>query len=101
MTSSPAYPWEAPLGAFPLPGGAATLFSVWAPRAGELALEAGGSTYALEHDGHGIHAAELPVHAGRDYTYLIDGERLPDPATRWQPDGLRGASRVLDTSAFT
>ncbi|MGI8803150.1 MAG: malto-oligosyltrehalose trehalohydrolase, partial [Solirubrobacteraceae bacterium] len=27
--------------------------------------------------------------------------RLPDPATRWQPGGLRGPSRVLDTAAFT
>jgi len=101
MTSSPVYPWEAPLGAFPLPGGETTRFRVWAPRAEELRLEAGGSTHALEPEGHGVMSAELPVHAGRDYAYLVGGERLPDPASRWQPDGLRGPSRVLDPAAFT
>ena len=101
MTSSPAYPWEAPLGAFPLPGGTTTRFRVWAPRAGELRLEAGGRTHAPEPEGHGIFSAELPVHAGHDYAYLVDGERLPDPASRWQPDGLRGPSRVLDVGEFT
>src|ERR687898_2512889 len=101
MTSSPAYPWEASLGAFPLPGGTTTRFRVWAPRAGELRLEAGGRTHAPEPEGHGIFSAELPVHAGHDYAYLADGERLPDPASRWQPDGLRGPSRVLDPGQFT
>ena len=37
---------------------------------------------------------------GADYAYLVDGVRLPDPCSRWQPDGLRGRSRVLDTAAF-
>ena len=25
---------------------------------------------------------------------------LPDPCSRWQPDGVRGPSRVVDTAAF-
>ena len=29
-----------------------------------------------------------------------DGTPWPDPCTRWQPEGMRGPSRVLDTSAF-
>ena len=28
---------------------------------------------------------------------MIEGVELPDPASRWQPAGLRGPSRVLDT----
>jgi maltooligosyltrehalose trehalohydrolase len=78
-----------------------TRFRVWAPRARELALEAGGKAYSLEPEGFGVHAAELPVPAGRDYAYLVDGLRLPDPCSRWQPDGLRGPSRILDPGEFT
>ncbi len=32
----------------------------------------------------------------RDYTYLVDGAELPDPCSRWQPEGIRGPSRLLD-----
>ena len=101
MTSSPVYPWEAPLGAFPLAGGGSTSFRVWAPRAQEVVIEARGERHALEPEGHGVLHAELPVHAGHDYAYVVDGVRLPDPASRWQPDGLRGPSRVLDPGGFT
>jgi len=95
----PAFPWEAPLGAVPAPGGDTT-FRTWAPRARELALERGGARTALEPEGHGVFAATAPAAAGSDYAYVVDGERLPDPASRWQPEGLRGPSRVLDTGEF-
>jgi maltooligosyltrehalose trehalohydrolase len=92
-------PWEAPLGALPSPGGD-TCFRVWAPRARELALERAGARTPLEHQGHGVFAVELRAAPGTDYAYVVDGERLPDPCSRWQPEGLRGPSRVLDTGAF-
>src|SRR5919107_1453850 len=95
----PAYPWEAPLGARPTPAGD-TCFRVWAPRATELALDRDGAHTPLEPEGHGIFAAEVPAASGSDFTFPVDGERLPDPASRWQPAGLRGPSRVLDTGAF-
>ena len=31
---------------------------------------------------------------------MVDGTPLPDPASRWQPDGLRGPSAVVDPAAF-
>jgi maltooligosyltrehalose trehalohydrolase len=96
----PEFPWEAPLGAVPVPGGN-TRFRVWAPRAGELVLECGGALTALEPAGFGVFIAELPATPGSDYAYVVDGARLPDPCSRWQPEGLRGPSRVLDTGAFT
>ena len=92
-------PWEAPLGAFPTPGGD-TRFRVWAPRAREIALDRDGAATPLEHVGLGIYEAELPAAPGSDYAYVVDGVRLPDPCSRWQPDGIRGPSRVLDASAF-
>jgi len=92
-------PWEAPLGAFPTPRGD-TRFRVWAPRAGTLALDRYGAQAPLEPAGHGVFAAELPAAPGTDYGYVVDGVRLPDPCSRWQPQGLRGPSRVLDARVF-
>ena len=37
---------------------------------------------------------------GSDYEFVVDGEPLPDPCSRWQPEGLRGPSRVFDPGAF-
>ena len=99
MLGGPDFPWEAPLGAFPTPGGP-TRFCVWAPRAGDLALDRDGERTRLEPLGHGIFAAEAPAGAGSRYAYVVDGEWLPDPCSRWQPEGLRGPSRVLDPGAF-
>jgi maltooligosyltrehalose trehalohydrolase len=31
-----------------------------------------------------------------DYVYVVDGKELPDPWSRWQPDGIRGTSRVFE-----
>ena len=88
-------PFERRLGAFPLGDGRAE-FRVWAPNAKEIALCVDGREHALEEAGHGVH--EATVEAGSDYTYLVDGAELPDPCSRWQPEGLRGPSRLLDTS---
>jgi maltooligosyltrehalose trehalohydrolase len=99
MSPGPDLPWEAPLGAFPTADGR-TRFRVWAPRAGDLALDRGGARTPLEPQGHGVFTAEISGGAGADYAYVVDGDLVPDPCTRWQPDGLRGRSRVLDTAAF-
>ena len=69
---------------------------VWAPDAKEVAVELGGSVTPLSPAGDGTHAATLAASAGDDYTFIVDGESLPDPASRWQPDGLRGPSRVVE-----
>ena len=39
---------------------------------------------------------------GTDYAFLLDDstEEVPDPASRWQPDGVHGRSRVYDQSAY-
>ena len=39
---------------------------------------------------------------GTDYAFLLDDddEPLPDPASRWQPDGVHGPSRVYDQAAY-
>ena len=41
--------------------------------------------------------ADVPASSGDDYAFVLDGGTpLPDRAARWQPEGLRGPSRVVD-----
>jgi maltooligosyltrehalose trehalohydrolase len=82
-------------------GDGETAFHVWAPAAGRVEVVAAGRAWPLEPVGEGVHAARLPLGPDTDYRYALDGgEPLADPCSRRQPEGLRGPSRVLDTSAF-
>jgi maltooligosyltrehalose trehalohydrolase len=95
MTAEHELPWELPLGARPADDHQ-TEFRVWAPRADSIALAVGrGEPVALTDAGLGVYETVAPARAGEDYRYLVNGRRLPDPCSRWQPKGLRGASRVL------
>src|SRR3954451_17315026 len=77
-------------------------FRVWAPRPGSLALRLRGEALPLgEPDYLGWRAVEADADHGDNYFYVVDGEELPDPWTRWQPDGLRGPSRVFDPQPVT
>ena len=42
----------------------------------------------------------VPARAGEDYAFRLDGQELPDPCSRWQPHGLRGASRLFDARSL-
>ena len=79
-------------------------FRLWAPRAsavslllegadrGELAMQAEpGGWFSLTTDRAG---------AGTRYRYVVDGMAVPDPASRFQPDGVHGASEVIDPNAY-
>ncbi len=94
---SSSYPWERPLGARPLDHGRVE-FRVWAPRADSVAVTLGEAEIALESVGYGIYEVVAPAGAGDDYWFVLDGRRFPDPCSRWQPDGLRGPSRVTSPS---
>src|SRR3954463_592709 len=77
-------------------------FRVWAPRPDSLALRLRGEDLPLgEPDYLGWRAVEAEAEHGENYFYVVDGEELPDPWTRWQPDGLRGPSRVFDPQPVT
>ena len=81
-------------------------FTVWAPRAQRLAVHvrtgSAAGEHALERDEHGVFSAMIAgVRAGDDYAYRIDdGPERPDAASRWQPEGVHGPSRVADPDAF-
>ena len=76
---------------------------MWAPSAGAVSARVDGTTTELSSQPGGWWAAQVPGAAhGSDYGFLLDGEDspLPDPRTRWQPDGPLGFSRVYDHSRF-
>jgi maltooligosyltrehalose trehalohydrolase len=70
-------------------------FRVWAPRPESVALRLRDRDVELSHAGDGVYEAVAPARAGDDYQFVLDGQPLPDPASRWQPEGIRGPSRVL------
>jgi maltooligosyltrehalose trehalohydrolase len=83
------------LGAVPR-GDGATEISVWAPAARRVAVRADGDV-ELERDGDWW----TGTFDGDDYRLVVDdGEAWPDPCSRWQPAGVSGPSRVLDSSTF-
>jgi maltooligosyltrehalose trehalohydrolase len=91
------YPWERPLGAR-LRDEQNAEFRVWAPRAKSIHLRVGDRRVELDDAGFGIYEVVAPARAGDDYQYVIDGRPLPDPASRWQPHGIRGPSRVVSVT---
>jgi maltooligosyltrehalose trehalohydrolase len=95
-------PFERPLGARPV-GDDLVEFRVWAPNAERVAVRVRGADHDLEDEGLGVCSAQVPAAHGDDYLLVADGTPHPDPATRWQPEGLRGPSRVFDpaTPAWT
>jgi maltooligosyltrehalose trehalohydrolase len=93
------YPWERPLGARPRPDGSVE-FRAWAPHAQTVGLRVGDRDVALNDAGFGVFEAVTDARPGERYGFVLDGDEWPDPATRWQPDGLRGRSAVVDTGAF-
>jgi maltooligosyltrehalose trehalohydrolase len=78
-------------------------YAVWAPLPERVRLRVGARTVAMERDDSGWWLPVDPVPAdGGDYGYLLDDDEqpIPDPRSRWQPDGVHGLSRRYDTRAF-
>jgi maltooligosyltrehalose trehalohydrolase len=92
--------WQRPCGALPLDEGGVE-FRVWAPSAGRAAVRVHGRSHPLERLADGVWAAEVFADPGDDYVFDLEGALLPDPWSRAQPQGIRGPSRVVDTSAFS
>jgi maltooligosyltrehalose trehalohydrolase len=87
-------------------GDVGTNFRVWAPSARRVEVVTpadGGRTFRLDPERDGYFAGVAPgVGAGTLYGLRLDeSERLlPDPASRYQPDGPHGLSQVVDPRAF-
>ncbi len=86
-------------------GDGRTSFRVWAPdrREVEVSLEGtpGSHFFPLSRDEQGYFSGIHPVDVGQRYKFRLDrGDRLPDPCSRFQPEGPHGPSEVVDPSRF-
>ena len=81
-------------------------FKVWAPLKKSVSVlfpsRRTGEKLVLQQDRWGyFEGSEESVSGAERYLYLLDGERaLPDPASRFQPDGVHGPSLVVDPDSF-
>ena len=105
MTARPAVrrAHRMPFGAT-VTGDGTTRFRLWSPGAQrvELWIEETRRAVAMPRDASGWaeHVAR-DAPAGTRYRYRIDGELLvPDPAARYQPGDVHGASEVIDPLAY-
>jgi maltooligosyltrehalose trehalohydrolase len=84
--------------------GGGARFRVWAPelRSVDVALAEGGPPSPLARQDDGTFTGVVPGAApGMRYRYRLDGgDAFPDPASRFQPEGVHGPSEVIDPSAF-
>src|SRR5215467_12117668 len=93
-----------PFGAEVTPGHGVA-FRVWAPRRRrvDVVIEGGGGrTRALDaEEGGWFSGTVAEAGAGTRYRLRLDEDRLvPDPTSRFQPDGPHGPSEVVDPSSF-
>lgn len=78
-----------------------TTFRLWAPRPDQVELVLDEETRPMQPVGQGWFAARVPAGHGARYGYRLDGNNLrPDPASRWQPDGVHERSRVFDPATL-
>ena len=80
-----------------------TTFEVWAPNHDRVRLRALGNDHEMSPIGDGQWRFTLPgAGPGTDYGFLLgdDETPVPDPRSRWQPDGVHGLSRLYDTQAY-
>ncbi|HXE81289.1 MAG TPA: malto-oligosyltrehalose trehalohydrolase [Vicinamibacterales bacterium] len=88
-----------------VPQGDGTAFCVWAPAARRVEVVISGNPdriVRLTRDRDGYFSGFVEgARAGDRYRYRLDGSRLlPDPASRFQPEGVHGPSEIVDPSAF-
>ena len=83
----------------------AVRFRLWAPDAERVELcleETGARTFDMPSEQGGWFTVTTPHAApGMRYRYCINEKiRVPDPASRFQPDGANGPSQVVDPAAY-
>ncbi len=103
VSSKPAPVRRLPIGAEPQSDGGVH-FRVWAPGCREVDVEIEGlDPVALQPETDGYFSLRsLPARTGMRYRLRLDqGEAaLPDPASRFQPEGPHGPSEIVDPADF-
>ena len=90
-----------PIGAEVLPEG--VHFRIWAPKASTVTVVVDGVAHELTAEPSRYFSGIVPALGdGARYQLRVDGDPtlLPDPASRFQPEGPHGPSEVVDPSRF-
>ena len=86
-----------------------TRFRLWAPSSAQVLLELGlgneRSRHAMQRTNGGWHQLSVVAGVGSRYKFLVASREggtmsVPDPASRSNPDGVHGASEVIDPHHF-
>jgi maltooligosyltrehalose trehalohydrolase len=91
-----------PIGAEVQPGGGVH-FRVWAPRASKVVLSVDGKDITMRKDADGYAEVFAPsADPGARYGFRLDQDKklYPDPASRYQPDGVHAPSEVVDPARY-
>src|SRR5580658_7569890 len=76
-------------------------FEVWAPKAKSVDLVIGERRTPLQAHDLGSWQGEADIGADEGYRYSLDGGNpIPDPRSRWQPDGVHGPSHLVDATTL-
>lgn len=76
-------------------------FRVWAPAVARMDVKVNGRLYPMKRTNESFETDVEDAGAGDDYVYVAEGkEGLPDPASRHQPHGVHGPSRIVDPNSF-
>ncbi|MFK3942234.1 malto-oligosyltrehalose trehalohydrolase [Pseudomonas monteilii] len=82
-------------------------FALWAPNARDVSVVIGEQAFALQSDPEatGWFIGEVACQPDDHYFYRFtnsqnESQDVPDPASRYQPEGVHGPSQAVDTGAF-
>jgi maltooligosyltrehalose trehalohydrolase len=96
-------PRRLPVGAETLPDQTGVEFRVWAPQCNSVSVVVEGTTEKeLVPDNQGYHSGSVPdAKQGSLYRFRLNkSDLLPDPVSRFQPEGPHGPSQVVDPGLF-
>ena len=82
--------------------GGGVRFRLWAPAHPQILLEVDGRSVPMQPLSGGWHKLNV-AEAGAGTRYLFqlpDGTKVPDPASRFQPEDVHGPSEVIDPTAY-
>jgi len=77
-------------------------FRLWAPQAQSVALrlEDPGELPMARAGGGWFELTTAAARAGSRYRYVVDGQAVPDPASRHQPEDVHGPSEIIDPRGY-
>jgi malto-oligosyltrehalose trehalohydrolase len=77
-------------------------FRLWAPKADTVALrlQGVGERPMARGDGGWFELTTAAARPGTRYCFVVDGQAVPDPASRHQPEDVHGPSEVVDPASY-